>query len=276
MRKPVIAGDGTKLYCEERGAGAPVVFVHELAGSCRSFDPQVDAFQDRFRCVAFNARGYPPSDVPMSGESYSQDIAADDIAAVLDCAGLASAHLVGVSMGAASVLQFALKAPRRALSATLAGIGSGSDEPEVFRRTTHEAVRLIETRGMAAYAEHTWASPSRLRLRDKNPSEFRRSHEEIAAMSSPGRMHTMRGVQMQRPTLYAHEKRLASLDVPVLVIVGDEDEACRKPSEFLERTLPDARLHVLPRTGHAVNLEEHAEFNRLWVAFVDEVSVASR
>jgi pimeloyl-ACP methyl ester carboxylesterase len=77
-------------------------------------------------------------------------------------------------------------------------------------------------------------------LRDKNPAEFRRSLDEIAAMSSLGRMNTMRGVQSRRSTLYAHEKRLASLDVPVLVIVGDEDEGCRKPSAFLERTLPDA------------------------------------
>jgi pimeloyl-ACP methyl ester carboxylesterase len=274
--KPIIAGDGTKLYCEERGVGAPVIFVHELAGSCRSFDPQVDAFQDRFRCIAFNARGYPPSDVPAPEESYSQDIAAGDIAAVLDGLGIERAHLVGVSMGAASVLQFALKGPQRALSATLAGIGSGSDEAEAFRRATQEAVRLIETRGMAAYAEHTWQSPSRVRLREKNPAEFRRSHEEIGAMSPLGRMNTMRGVQIRRPTLYAHEKRLGSLHVPVLVVVGDEDVGCRKPSEFLERTLPDVRLHVMRETGHAVNLEEPAEFNRLWLAFIDEVFVASR
>jgi len=274
--KPVIAGDGTKLYCEERGTGVPVVFVHELAGSCRSFDPQVEAFHTRFRCITFNARGYPPSDVPASDQSYSQDIAASDIAAVLNGLGVERAHLVGVSMGAASTLQFALKEPQRVLSATLAGIGSGSDEPEIFRRTTQEAVGLIQTRGMTAYAEHTWSSPSRFRLREKNPAEFRRSHEEIAAMSPLGRMNTMRGVQIRRPTLYAHEKRLASLRVPVLVVVGDEDAGCRKPSEFLERTLPDARLRVIPGTGHAVNLEEPAEFNRLCLAFMDEALVASR
>lgn len=273
---PVVARDGVKLYAEERGAGVPVVFVHELAGSCRSFDPQAGAFQDRFRCIAFNARGYPPSDVPLSPESYSQDTAAGDIAAVLDCAGIANAHLVGVSMGAASVLQFALREPGRTLSATLAGIGSGSDEPEVFRRTTREAVRLIETRGMAAYADHTWSSPNRVRLKDKNPAEFRRSLDEISGMSALGRMNTMRGVQIQRPTLYAHEKRLASMRVPVLVVVGDEDTGCRKPSEFLERMLPDVRLHVMPKTGHAVNLEEPAEFNRLWLAFVGEALVAGR
>jgi pimeloyl-ACP methyl ester carboxylesterase len=274
--KPVIAGDGTKLYCEERGAGAPVVFVHELAGSCRSFDPQVEAFHPRLRCIAFNARGYPPSDVPASDEAYSQDTAASDIAAVLNGLGIERAHLVGVSMGAASTLQFALKEPQRALSATLVGIGSGSDDPALFRRTTQEAVELIETRGMPAFAEQTRRNPNRIRMKDKNPAEFRRSFEEISAMSPLGRTNTMRGVQIRRPTLYAHEKRLTSLRVPVLVVVGDEDSGCRKPSEFLERTLPDARLRVIPRTGHAVNLEEPEEFNRLYLAFMDEALVASR
>jgi pimeloyl-ACP methyl ester carboxylesterase len=274
--KPVIAGDGTKLYCEERGAGAPVVFVHELAGSCRSFDPQVEAFHPCLRCIAFNARGYPPSDVPPSDEAYSQDTAASDIAAVLNGLGIERAHLVGVSMGAASTLQFALKEPQRALSATLVGIGSGSDDPALFRRTTQEAVELIETRGMPAFAEQTRRNPNRIRMKDKNPAEFRRSFEEISAMSPLGRTNTMRGVQIRRPTLYAHEKRLTSLRVPVLVVVGDEDSGCRKPSEFLERTLPDARLRVIPRTGHAVNLEEPEEFNRLYLAFMDEALVASR
>ena len=274
--KPVIAGDGTKLYCEERGAGVPVVFVHELAGSCRSFDPQVEAFHPRLRCIAFNARGYPPSDVPASEESYSQDIAASDIAAVLNGLGIQRAHLVGVSMGAASTLQFALKEPQRALSATLVGIGSGSDDPALFRENTQEAVKVIETRGMAAFAEQTSGNPNRIRMKDKNPAEFRRSFEEISAMSPLGRANTMRGVQIRRPTLYVHEKRVASLHVPVLIVVGDEDAGCRKPSEFLERTLPDARLRVIPGTGHAVNLEEPAEFNRVCLAFIDEALVASR
>ena len=129
---------------------------------------------------------------------------------------------------------------------------------------------------MAAFAEQTRRNPNRIRMKDKNPAEFRRSFEEILAMSPLGRANTMRGVQIRRPTLYAHEKRLASLQLPVLVVVGDEDAGCRKPSEFLERTLPDARLRVIPRTGHALNLEEPAEFNRLCLAFMDEVLVASR
>jgi pimeloyl-ACP methyl ester carboxylesterase len=266
---PVASVDGLKLHCEERGAGPAVVFVHEYGGSCRSFDMQVEAFRARYRCVVFNARGYPPSEVPASVGSYSQEHALADIGAVLDGLAIGRAHLVGVSMGAASVLQFALKQPGRALSATLVGIGSGSDDPAAFRENAEANAKQIETGGMRAFAEQLSRNANRIRLKDKNPAEFRRSLEELSKMSPVGHAHTMRGVQARRPPLYAHEKRLASLRVKTLVVVGDEDAGCRKPSEFLERVLPDARLVVVRRTGHAVNQEEPAEFNRLCLAFID-------
>src|SRR5438445_13488646 len=125
--------DGVKLHCEERGGGPAVLFAHEYGGSCRSFDMQVAAFRARHRCVVFNARGYPPSEVPASVGSYSQYHAVADIGAVLDGVGIERAHLVGVSMGAASAMQFALKEPQRVLSVTLGGIGSGSADPPRFR-----------------------------------------------------------------------------------------------------------------------------------------------
>lgn len=267
--KHVKSADGTRIHCEEAGEGVPVVFVHEYGGSCRSFDMQVAAFGARYRCVVFNARGYPPSEVPPSVESYSQDHAVEDISAVMDGLGIKKAHLVGVSMGAASSLQYALKEPQRVLSATLVGIGSGSDDPGAFRATAEANAKLLESGGMAALAAQMNASPTRVRLKEKNLPEFRRFNEQMLAMSPVGHANTSRGLQGRRPTLYTHEQRLAKLYVPVLVVVGDEDAGCRKPSDFLARVLPDASLHVIPRTGHCVNLENPAEFNHLCLGFVD-------
>jgi pimeloyl-ACP methyl ester carboxylesterase len=271
--RQIRSADGTRIHCEESGAGTPVVFVHEYGGSCRSFDLQVAAFRSRYRCIVFNARGYPPSEVPPA-DAYSQDHAVADIAAVMDGLDLGRVHLVGVSMGAASTLQYALKEPARVVSATLVGIGSGSDDPATFRANAQANARLLETGGMAALAAQMNDSPTRRRLKDKNPPEFRRFNEQLLAMSPLGHANTSRGVQGRRPTLYVHEKRLAALHLPVLVVVGDEDEPCRKPSDFLRRVLPDARLRVFPQTGHCVNLENPAEFNRLCLAFLDETAVA--
>src|SRR6266849_10633217 len=130
---PVASVDGLKLHCEERGAGPAFLFVHEYGGSCRSFDMQVEAFRARYRCVVFNARGYPPSEGPASVGSYSQEHALADIGSVLDGLAIGRAHLVGVLMGAASALRLALKQPGRVLSATLVGIGIGADDPALFR-----------------------------------------------------------------------------------------------------------------------------------------------
>src|SRR5438067_12991967 len=109
------AADGVKLYYEEIGRGTPIVFVHEFADDCRGWAPQVKFFARRYRTIAFNARGYPPSDVPEDAARYSQAQAADDIKAVLDHLGLAKAHVVGLSVGAFAPRHFGLMCPGRAL-----------------------------------------------------------------------------------------------------------------------------------------------------------------
>ena len=261
--------DGFALDYQRYGDGPPIVLVHELGGSQASFRLQVAAWSPLFSCVAYNARGYPPSDVPPARESYSQDIAASDVGAVLDAAGLADAHLLGVSMGAASVLQFALRHPDRARSLVLAGIGSGSDEPPGAYKATMEAqADFAESAGAKALAEQMVEMPSRRRLKDKNPAEYRAFIDQLAQVSPLGIANTMRGIQARRPPLYAHKERLAALKVATLIIVGDEDEPCIKPSRFLHGTIPGARLEVIRACGHLANLEEPAIFNPMALGFI--------
>lgn len=275
----VPARDGTKIYGESTGPenAVPIVFVHELAGSCRSFDLQVAAFKDRFRCIAFSARGYPPSDVPPAVESYSQGHAAADIGAIFDGFGLKDAHLVGVSMGSASTLQYAIRHPDRVRSIILTSIGSGSDlGPGEFAAGMEVLAELTLKSGMRALAEHYGSTPTRYRLKEKNPPEYRNFIAQLAAGSALGITNTMRGVQEKRPPLYAHKERVAALSVPALVVLGDEDEPCVKPSHFLKETLPGARLEIFAKTGHAVNLEEPTLYNRLLLGFIDGVEAPRR
>ena len=122
----VTASDGIKLYYEETGSGLPIVFVHEFAGDHRSYEAQMRHFGRRYRCVAYNARGYPPSDVPTNPASYSQDRARDDILAILDGLGLTRAHIVGISMGGFATLHFGLNYSSLARSLVVAGCGYGA------------------------------------------------------------------------------------------------------------------------------------------------------
>ena len=109
---PYAEAAGARLYYEECGSGFPIIFVHEFAGDFRSWEPQLRYFARMYRCVFYNARGYPPSDVPEDVAAYSQDIATDDIAMVMRAAGIDKAHIVGLSMGGFAALHFGLRYTR--------------------------------------------------------------------------------------------------------------------------------------------------------------------
>ena len=123
------ARDGTLLYYEEAGSGTPVLFIHEFAGDHRSWEPQLRFFSRYFRCIAYNARGFPPSDLPEDPARYSQEHARDDAIAVLDHLRLERAHIVGLSMGGFAALHVGISYPQRARSLVVAGCCYGA-EPE--------------------------------------------------------------------------------------------------------------------------------------------------
>ena len=269
--------DGTSLYYESQGSGPAIIFVHELAGTCHSFDLQVAALKGSYRCITFNARGYPPSDVPSAVDSYSQDIAASDIGAVLDAAGEKDAHVMGVSMGSAAALQFTIAHPGRVRSAILCSIGSGSDaKPDEYVANMEAMAARVEKNGMDQIRQNFTASPARQKLKEKSPAEYQKFLADLERFSVQGLTNTMRGVQKRRPPLYTHKDQIAALRVPALIVLGGIDQGCEKPSHFLAETLPGARLEILPNTGHGVNIEEPDRVNRMVAEFVGAVETKRR
>src|SRR5260370_16541902 len=138
--------DNVKLYYEDGGSGIPVVFVHEFAGDYRSWESQVRYFARCYRCITYNARGYPPSDVPADDERYSQDRARDDIRAVLDALKIDKAHIVGLSMGGFAALHFGFTYPRRVRSLVVAGCGYGAppNHRQQFAEEAEAAAKKFE------------------------------------------------------------------------------------------------------------------------------------
>ena len=262
--------DGVRLFYDTAGRGTPLVFVHEFGGNHWSWEPQVSAFSRRHLCITYSARGYPPSDVPESVEQYSQARAADDIIDVMNAAGVDRAHLVGLSMGAFACLHAALRHPDRVRSAVIAGAGYGSEreQQEFFRQNSEEVAKGFERLGAAGFAPVYGESASRVQFQEKDPRGWQTFVERLAQHSVKGAANTMRGVQMRRPSLYDLEEQLASLQVPLLVVVGDEDDHSIQPGVFLKRTVPRSGLAMLPKSGHTLNLEEPEMFNRLVAEFL--------
>jgi len=261
---------GVKLYYEETGAGVPLVFVHEFAGDCRSWHLQVRFLARRYRCIAFNARGYPPSDVPADPGAYSQQQAVDDIKGLLDHLAIDRAHVCGLSMGGYAALIFGLDYPDRARSLVVAGCGYGSvaADREAFRRDSDLVARRFEAEGMAAVADFYSRGPTRVQFIDKDPRGWQEFYEQLAGSSARGHALTLRGVQMTRPSVFDLGERMERLDVPTLIVTGDEDEPCLEPAIFMKRKIPAAGLVVIPKSGHTINLEEPEAFNRALLDFL--------
>ena len=270
---PYATADGTRLYFEETGSGTPIVFVHEFAGDHRSWEPQMRHFGRRYRCMAFNARGYPPSDVPESPESYSQARAADDIKAVLDALGIERAHIVGLSMGGFATLHFGFRHPARALSLCVAGCGYGAEpeQRERFRAEAEATAGFIRSAGMPAFAETYAYGPTRVQFENKDPRGFAEFKRMLAEHSALGSTNTQLGVQRERPSLYDLVDEMRRLTVPTLVLHGDEDWPCLRPGLLMKETIPSAALAVMPNCGHTINLEAPDEFNRLVGDFLAQV-----
>lgn len=267
--------DGVKLYYEDTGGGTPIVFAHEFAGDCRSWEPQVRHFSRRYRCITYNARGYPPSDVPPHGASYSQQRARDDIVCVLDALGIERAHIVGLSMGAFATLHFGMTHSHRALSLVVAGCGYGAhpDQYESFQLESMSLAQTIREKGMQHVAATYGHGPSRLQLRDKDPRGFDDFIRYFSEHSAQGSANTMENYQAKRPSLYTLQKEMAGITAPLLILAGDEDDATLEPSIMMKRTIATCGLAVLPKSGHVLNIEEPALFNGLLEDFFHTVEV---
>jgi pimeloyl-ACP methyl ester carboxylesterase len=270
---PTARVDGIGLFYEEVGAGVPLVFVHEFAGDYQSWHLQVRFFARRYRTIAYNARGYPPSEVPKDPAAYSQERAAEDIRGLLDALGIRKAHICGLSMGGYATLHFGLRHPDRALSLVVAGAGYGSvaGERERFKKDVEETARRFVDDGIVAVADFYTKGPTRVQLMDKDPKGWRELYDQFVAQSAEGHALTMRGVQMNRPSVYELEKGLERLEVPTLIVTGDEDEPCLEPALYLKRKIRSSGLLVLPKSGHTVNLEEPEAFNRGILDFLTAV-----
>lgn len=267
---PTAFVNGVNIYYEVTGEGFPLVFCHEFAGSHESWQGQVEFFSERYKVITYNARGYPPSDVPQDLGSYSQDIAIEDLRQLLVHLGIEQAHVAGLSMGGNVTLNFGIAHPSMARSLVVAGTGSGSTDPERFRKETVREADRLEAEGMKGLDAYV-QSPTRIQLQRKRQSDWGTFADQFSNHSAIGSAMILRGCLARRPTIFELKPKLQDLKVPTLIITGDEDYPCIEPALFMKRHISTSGLLVFPQTGHTLNLEEPDLFNQSVQTFLTAV-----
>jgi 3-oxoadipate enol-lactonase len=265
--------DNVKLYYEEAGSGTPILFGHEFAGDHRNWEDQMRFFSRRHRCITYSARGYKPSDIPPDPKDYSYKHWISDAIAVLDHLKIAKGHFVGLSMGGYTAVMLGIHHPDRFLSLTAAGAGSGSERGRLdeFRKTFMATADEFEKYGSEHVVKNYGMAAARIPFLVKDPRGFAAFNEQFASHDPKGAANTLRGFQVGRPSLYDHEADIRKINVPMLIVVGDEDDPCLEPSFFLKQCILTSGLVVFPKTGHVVNQEEPALFNDVVADFIARV-----
>jgi pimeloyl-ACP methyl ester carboxylesterase len=253
--------NGVTLYYEETGSGFPLIWCHEFGGDYRSWEPQVRYFSRRYRVITWNYRGYPPSEVPADPTAYRNEILIEDLAALMRHLGIERAHVGGLSMGGNVALNFGIAHPDMSESLIICGCGSGTVGRETFLAEGEKRAQEFLTQGIEAKVRNFAGLASRRGFAEKDPRGWAEFLQQVRDHSPVGSAHMLRGVQMKRKTIFELEAELKRLEVPSLVVVGDQDEPCLEPSLFMKRHLPHAGLVMLPMTGHTANIEEPALFN---------------
>ena len=268
---PKFSARGVNIYYEVTGQGYPLVWSHEFGGSYESWETQVRFFTRRYQVITYAARGWPPSDVPSEPEAYSQELVVEDLYLLLQHLGIEQAHIGGLSMGGSVALNFGIAHPEMARSLVVAAAGSGTTDREAFLANSQALCDRLASEGMEAVANDYGRTAVRVQLLRKDPQGFEEFLRLLAAHSAIGSELTFRGYVMKRPTIYALEDKLRGLQVPTLIMIGDEDEPCVEPAIFMKRNIPRSGLAVFPQSGHAINLEEPDLFNRTVSDFLTAV-----
>jgi pimeloyl-ACP methyl ester carboxylesterase len=266
---PLVQLENIRLYYEAHGVGPALVLAHGHACGVRSWDPQLRGLSDQYRVIVYDARGHGLSQAPLETSAYSQQHMVDDLCGLMDHLGLATAALGGLSMGGNVVLNFAIAHPERVSALILADTGAGSDHTARMLTRSLEGADVLESGGIEAYVDWAMSHPAFARFASTGPEEERFIRSCLMTNRAHGIALSTRGVQAKRPSIYVLEPQLRKLEMPVLLIVGEHDDACLPVHAFMGRTIPEAGHHVLPGAGHLTNLEAPEAFNRLVAEFLD-------
>jgi len=262
---PIVQANGIDINYEVQGEGEPLILIPYLAADQACYAFQVPEYAKHFRCFSVDLRGAGLSGKPDG--TYTTELFADDVAAFMQAAGLDSAHIFGLSLGAAAGMWLAAKHPDRVKSLSL---HSAWDATDPFLRVVVEGWQVM-AEGLGSVTEMVirgifpWCF---------TPELYAARPEYIDSLADFVRSRPMPPVDAllrQSGAVLAHDARavLGSIQAPTLITFGRHDMACStRFAEPLSSAIPDTELIVFEDCAHAPIYENAEDFNRRTLEFL--------
>jgi pimeloyl-ACP methyl ester carboxylesterase len=264
--------NGVEIVFDDVGRSSDVILlVHGHPFNRSMWEPQIEpAARAGWRVVAPDLRGYGASQVTPG--TTTLDLFASDLAALLDRLALESAVVAGLSMGGQIVMEFARAYPTRVRGIVLAATTPEAETPEGKQRRSQMATRLV-AEGMGPYAHEVLPRMLAPRTIAQRPGVAHHVLEMMCNTSAEGAAAALRGRAERRD----YRSLLATLDVPALVVVGDQDAfTTRQDGERMSGLLAHGELIWIEESGHMPNLEQPELFNSHLIDFLDRVAHCQR
>jgi pimeloyl-ACP methyl ester carboxylesterase len=254
---PKLNRDGVNIHYEIHGSGAPLLLTHGYSSTSQMWQGQIDALSKRHKLILWDMRGHGQSDYPADAAAYSEALTVADIAALLDAAGAGKAIIGGLSLGGYMSLAFYRAHPERVRALLIIDTGPGfknDDAREVWNKRALDTGDRFDRDGLAALASAS------------------RERSMVSHRDASGLARAARGMLTQRDARVI--EFLPEIKVPSLVVVGADDTPFLAASDYMAAKIPGARKAVIPKAGHAVNIDQPQAFIEAVVRFLNGLAAS--
>ena len=266
----ISATDGTRIHYEVTGkpGATPVLMIQGLGASKNAWNLQRIAMATRFRIISFDNRGAGRSDKPT--EPFTLEQMAEDAIAVLDAAGIETAHVVGASMGGVISQIVAVKHAHRVRSLTL--VCTACRNHPWRQELLQSWAKTAEEKGMIEVGKEAaqWVM---------SPRSFRRLVPAFTWMGPLAALRPRHSFVSQIDAILNTREdlvdQLSTITAPTMVIVGNQDILTpRGDSEEIAERIPNAELVVISGAAHGLMMEHSSTFNKILIEFLQRTELA--
>lgn len=250
---PFLERGGVRIYYEVHGQGTPLLLTHGFSSTSEMWQGQIDVLSKEYKLITWDMRGHGRTDYPDDSSAYSEPHTVADMAAIMDqVAGPGSRAIVGgLSLGGYMSMAFYSTHPERVISLLIIDTGPGFKKDTArdgWNKYAHNTGDFFDTEGLKPLQS---ASPERSQVSHRN---------------AKGIAHAARGMLTQRDAVVINS--LGSIKVPAMVLVGENDTGFLAATDYMASKIPGAKKVIIPKAGHAANIDNPEAFNTELMAFL--------